>query len=35
LGVPEAVAGEFSGAFSKGRFFNERIRGRFGFREID
>ena len=28
--VPAEVAGEFAAAFSKGRYFNARIRDRFG-----
>jgi hypothetical protein len=32
--VPEPVAREFSGAFSKGRFFNTRIRDAFRFTEL-
>jgi lysyl-tRNA synthetase class 2 len=33
--VPEATASRFAGAFSKGRFFNARIRDRFVCRELD
>lgn len=33
--VPEDLAAEFRGAFSKGRFFNARIRDRFGFEELE
>jgi len=33
FGVPAAVAAEFAGAPSKGRFFNARIRDRFRFVE--
>jgi hypothetical protein len=32
--VPPVVAAEFKAAFSKGRFFNERIRDRFPYREV-
>ena len=32
--VPPAVAAEFKVAFSKGRFFNERIREKFPYREL-
>jgi hypothetical protein len=32
--VPPAAATEFKAAFSKGRFFNERIRDRFPYREV-
>jgi hypothetical protein len=32
--VPPAVAAEFKSAFSKGRFFNERIRAQFPYREV-
>ena len=34
-GVPAAVADSFAGAFSKGRFFNARIRDSFRCRELD
>ena len=33
--VPPDVAERFRGAFSKGRFFNARIRDRFGFTELE
>jgi len=33
--VPEAVASRFSGAFSKGRFFNAHVRDDFRCRELD
>jgi hypothetical protein len=32
--VPPPVAGGFKAAFSKGRFFNERIRDKFPYREL-
>ena len=32
--VPETVADGLAGAFSKGRFFNARIRDRFRYREL-
>jgi lysyl-tRNA synthetase class 2 len=35
FGVPEAVASELAGAFSKGPFFNARIRDRFRCEELD
>jgi len=34
IGVPEEVALAFRGAFSKGRFFNARIRDRYAHREL-
>ena len=33
--VPEEVAERFRGAFSKGRFFNTRIRDHYAFSEIE
>jgi lysyl-tRNA synthetase class 2 len=33
--VPEEVAGAFGAAFSKGRFFNARIRDRFACTELE
>jgi lysyl-tRNA synthetase class 2 len=33
--VPEETASRFAGAFSKGRFFNARIRDHFKCRELD
>ena len=33
--VPPDVADAFKGAFSKGRFFNARIRDRFAFDELE
>ena len=33
--VPEEMAAGFTGAFSKGRFFNARIRDNFECRELD
>ena len=34
LGVPKEVADTFRGAFSKGAYFNTRIRDHFPYREI-
>lgn len=34
-GVPERVAEAFRAAFSKGRFFNARIRDRFAYEELE
>jgi hypothetical protein len=34
LAVPQEVADAFRGAFSKGAYFNTRIRDHFAFREI-
>lgn len=33
--VPERVARAFAAAFSKGRFFNEKVRDRYACRELD
>jgi hypothetical protein len=33
--VPQSVAQEFKAAFSKGSFFNSRIREHFDFREVE
>ena len=35
FGVPEGVASQFGSAFSKGRFFNTRIRDDYPFEELD
>jgi hypothetical protein len=32
--VPPAVVAEFKSAFSKGRFFNEKIRGTYPYRDV-
>ena len=34
FGVPEGVASQFGSAFSKGRFFNTRIRDEYPFEEL-
>ena len=35
FGVPEGVASQLASAFSKGRFFNTRIRDDYPFEELD
>ena len=35
FGVPEGVASQFRSAFSKGRFFNARIRDDYPFEELE
>jgi len=35
FGVPEGIASQFASAFSKGRFFNTRIRDDYPFEELD
>jgi len=34
-GVPPELAADFRGAFSKGRFFQARVRDRFAYRRLD